>query len=835
MLLKGRPGSGKSTALVRLLLEESRKPEVETIPVLVELRYFRTSVLDLILDFLTIHQAQVSREEVEQALKGGQLFLLVDGVNELPSGESLRDLTAFRRVYNQTPMVFTTRDLGVGGDLGIERKLAMQPLTEAQMKDFVCGYLPEGKAKKLLGQLSSRLREFGQTPLLLWMLCQRFDLSPDERLPQNLGELFSLFTQTFYRAKEKEGNHLVASRTWQHWSEQLLRRLAFGMMGCSDSREMLVAITKSKVIVIFEDYLREKEVHDWADRALSWLDDLLNHHLLEVRQGEKQIAFKHQLIQEYYAAVELRSRLDSLCDEQLQREYLNFVKWTEAVALMLGIESKETQALRVAQLAREVDLLLGARLAGVVKPEFQAQAIRFIEESDYFVGHKVELWERTRSEKALSRVLQAMQDEDSDVRHNAVEALGKLGSEKAIPGLLLALQDKNVQKTAAKALGNLGSEQAIPELLQALQDENAGFCWIVVDSLGQIGSKQAIPGLIQALQHKVPIVRWSILNALEQIGSEKVIPVLLQALKDESSSISRKAAELLGQIGNEKCIPGLIQALIDKNGNLVFSPADALVQLGSEQAIPGLLHALQHEDAYVSMLAKYALIKIGSKQAIAGLLQILKQEGLSARWIAEEVLRELGSQQAIPILLKALEHEDSDARWRAAEALGKIGNKQGIPGLLQSLQDEDPGVRWRAAEALGKIRSERAISGLIQALQDEDPGVRWRAAEALGKIRSERAISGLIQGLEHEDSVLRWITVVVLKEIGNEKVITELLQTLQDEDSAVSKIAADALRQMRFKQGIPGLLQALQGEDSVICKIAEYELGKSGVSKLFLG
>ena len=66
-------------------------------------------------------------------------------------------------------MIFTTRDLGVGGDLGIEKKLQMQPLTETQMGDFVCGYLPE-QGEELVKQLSGRLRELGETPLLLMML-----------------------------------------------------------------------------------------------------------------------------------------------------------------------------------------------------------------------------------------------------------------------------------------------------------------------------------------------------------------------------------------------------------------------------------------------------------------------------------------------------------------------------------------------------------------------------------------------------------------------------------------------------------------------------------------
>jgi hypothetical protein len=49
-------------------------------------------------------------------------------------------------------MIFTTRDLSLGGDLGIEKRFEMQPLSEPQMRDFVGKYLPE-QGDRLLWQL----------------------------------------------------------------------------------------------------------------------------------------------------------------------------------------------------------------------------------------------------------------------------------------------------------------------------------------------------------------------------------------------------------------------------------------------------------------------------------------------------------------------------------------------------------------------------------------------------------------------------------------------------------------------------------------------------------
>jgi predicted NACHT family NTPase len=88
VLLVGRPGSGKSTTLARLLLEEARSDR--HIPVLVELRFWQSLIADLIRDFFKRHQLLLDRTQIEEFLFHGRLLLLIDGLNELPSDAACR-------------------------------------------------------------------------------------------------------------------------------------------------------------------------------------------------------------------------------------------------------------------------------------------------------------------------------------------------------------------------------------------------------------------------------------------------------------------------------------------------------------------------------------------------------------------------------------------------------------------------------------------------------------------------------------------------------------------------------------------------------------------------
>jgi hypothetical protein len=99
---------------------------------------------------------------------------------------------------------------------------------------------------------------------------------------------------------------------------------------------------------------------------------------------------------------------------------------------MLALVEDEAQVVRVVNLALEVDLRLGARLAGEVQPRFQEQTVGLVIQKDLHPLLKIELLATTRSDSAVPSLLQALNHKDNWGSYTAVEALGYIGSQAAV-------------------------------------------------------------------------------------------------------------------------------------------------------------------------------------------------------------------------------------------------------------------------------------------------------------------------------------------------------------------------------------------------------------------
>jgi hypothetical protein len=622
-------------------------------------------VLDRIRAFLLEHDPTLELDDttLEALLRQGRFLLLMDGLNELPSEAARRDVMTFRKDFNRTPMIFTTRDLSVGGDFGIEKTLEMQPLTETQMQQFIQAYLPE-QAEQMLRQLKDRLREFGQTPLLLWMLCELFRQT--QQIPLNLGMVFRVFTQSY----ERNLKHDVAVESDRdHWSS-LLQYLAFVMMQGEKRTELRIALQRQEVIETFTQFLEGKVPYP-EDYGLKSFRDLLKYHLIQVGAND-DIEFRSQLIQEYYAAEYLLKQLHLLGDDELKHNYLNYLKWTEPVALMLALTEDKTQAVRVIKLALEIDLLLGVSLIEAVKPEFQEQIMALIKEPAMFKLLKsafqllrIELisisllpyflklglvgsrfyW--STSVKLLQARFKFYNYEFFQSPTSKATPVKGVKNEPTVIDVFgsfdnISVTTSNINQASDNSGKRINNTETLPALVRILNNEDESVRISAIEALGEIGSQEALEALVKILNDQNPNIRSKVAEALGKIGSESAAASLISSLSDQEANVRSKAAEALGKIGSESAVNHLMRTLNDKNISVRASAAKALGELRSlselhdtEEEIQQLLTKLEQNFDSEPLKKKAAIAElsknINQNQALRKhLINALKTGGLEA-------------------------------------------------------------------------------------------------------------------------------------------------------------------------------------------------------------
>jgi NADH dehydrogenase len=156
---------------------------------------------------------------------------------------------------------------------------------------------------------------------------------------------------------------------------------------------------------------------------------------------------------------------------------------------------------------------------------------------------------------------------------------------------LLASEKEAAQQEAVGALSRLG-QAAVPELIQALNDDE----WQVRNQaavvLGAIGpeAKAAVPALMDVLQDDDKYFRSHGATALGKIGREAraAVPALIKVLKDEDEDVRREAAAALGRIGPEarEAVGPLLELFKDPRKPVRKQAIRAVEEIDPEAAAP---------------------------------------------------------------------------------------------------------------------------------------------------------------------------------------------------------------------------------------------------------
>jgi HEAT repeat protein len=280
----------------------------------------------------------------------------------------------------------------------------------------------------------------------------------------------------------------------------------------------------------------------------------------------------------------------------------------------------------------------------------------------------------------------------------AAEALGAIGGERAIDGLIKALtindvhacdpsirlSEEVVRSCAAAQLGRLGARRAIEPLLDALERLHLVGA---AEALARLGETRGIPLMIDRLED--PFIRVRIGQALLAFGQEGQIPLIetlsvRRYVQEEESRGSRErraeATRLLGLLKSQKTIEPLMELLVDEAREVRLHAALSLCDLMStddhrlEQALPVLVRDSECGGLATRDRVFDALIKMASK-ALPHLLEALEDSDLSGdtKDLMIEVLAHIPDPRVPGALLSLLSGRQRSLHWKARWALQRLG------------------------------------------------------------------------------------------------------------------------------------------------------------------
>ncbi|ATB41927.1 hypothetical protein CYFUS_007403 [Cystobacter fuscus] len=392
----GCPGAGKSTFLRRLGLEallprrtwsaplleslgrgpdlgaiELSRYEHDCLPVLIELRRFRTDAIDLtplIQNELAICGLPESGELVRTLLEEGRLLLLLDGVDEVPDcqlDKAISHMSDFVDRYSGNRFVISCRTAFYKGYFSRFEDVLLSDFDDQQVASFVQNWFRSDTDRqyrlseeflKLLGEPAhASARELAHTPLLLTFLCLTYD--DRQRLPANRSELYRQALEILMErwAASKRVHHEPIYRELHARMEvQMLAEIAAPAF--HDNRYFF---TRRELTESITHFLREElnaPKHLNGDQVLQAIEVQQG---LIVQRAQDAWSFSHLTLQEYLTAIwhEDPQRL-----AELVRTRLFDARWQEVFILLAGAVRKADDLLLRMQQSAEQHLGNAVRL-----------------------------------------------------------------------------------------------------------------------------------------------------------------------------------------------------------------------------------------------------------------------------------------------------------------------------------------------------------------------------------------------------------------------------------------------------------------------------------------
>ena len=175
----------------------------------------------------------------------------------------------------------------------------------------------------------------------------------------------------------------------------------------------------------------------------------------------------------------------------------------------------------------------------------------------------IEILSRLPSVEAIPYLIKSLQNDPSTLYNQSLYALIKLGG-KAIPSLIESYKGNILsRKRIMEVFCETGDLRAKSVIIEALSDEDEDLRRLAVIALGKIECNERLSLFRESVKDKSPKVRATAIKVLWQTGEHVDPSIFIEALKDQKPTVRQTACEILGELRYMEAKKALSQLLED--------------------------------------------------------------------------------------------------------------------------------------------------------------------------------------------------------------------------------------------------------------------------------
>ncbi len=385
---------------------------------------------------------------------------------------------------------------------------------------------------------------------------------------------------------------------------------------------------------------------------------------------------------------------------------------------------------------------------------------------------------RSRNENIAKAIVEYISSRDSRIRNLSGEILISMG-EAAVQPLIDYLPDKgkHEQKFAIDVLGLIGdkrAEEPILETLQSQKDENVILACI--EALGNIGSEKAVPYLVNLYGVNEVFVP-TIIEALGKIGSPDAVGLLLSAYPKQDALTKFTIIESLGNIGDESAFYFIYSELPNLEGPLawvailsIYKIAERLnIEIPFEEKFKSkLLETIYEGDSQYKQAAIYLALNFDDKEVLESLFAAIGEDPEMDEIVKDKLFNNL--EQSLEIfcdyiskqpknlfaVLSAFESLFEFPEFHPANYLTPITLKSLENELENMLDNPNEEIRKTVMNLLFKMDAEEALLFLDKMMKDENIWNKLYLMDILETVPlNETVVEKLLKFRETEDEMIR--------------------------------------------------------------------------------